>query len=265
MESTEKIDCVNSANTSDCHKSSYIVSMLKFTLVFVALCAIVWGIFALVFLVLAPDLDVGINVVLVVILALVGLFVILVLISMLKATFLENVPNSCKKIKYIFASTQIVSLTLCIILCIFNVVYVFKTIGTTFEERDFSKTNDCSICLIKGANGGRGIFRSGLFKKDEQIYYYCDQCFILIQKEINNNKNSSSTSNPSSGSSNTSFSNKYGTSTTKCYISGCKNYIASSGDTNCCTTHSNRCLNCRCYIDSDAMYCMDCLEDALGK
>lgn len=64
-----------------------------------------------------------------------------------------------------------------------------------------------------------------------------------------------------SSDSGSGFSNKYGTPTTKCYISGCNNYIASSGDTNCCTTHSNLCLNCSCYIDSDAMYCMDCLED----
>ena len=56
-----------------------------------------------------------------------------------------------------------------------------------------------------------------------------------------------------------SFTNKYGTSTTRCAHPGCSNYIASSGDTNCCRTHSNRCLNCGCYIDGDAMYCMSCL------
>ena len=56
-----------------------------------------------------------------------------------------------------------------------------------------------------------------------------------------------------------SFTNKYGTPTTKCAVSGCDNYIASSGDTNCCATHSNRCGNCNKYIDGDAMYCIDCL------
>lgn len=59
------------------------------------------------------------------------------------------------------------------------------------------------------------------------------------------------------------FTNAYGTRTTICAHAGCDNYIASSGDTNCCETHSNRCGNCYCYIDEDAMYCMDCLEDAL--
>ena len=59
------------------------------------------------------------------------------------------------------------------------------------------------------------------------------------------------------------FTNKYGTPTTKCARSGCNEYIASSGDTNCCRTHSNRCGNCNCYIDGDAMYCMRCIKAAL--
>ena len=61
-----------------------------------------------------------------------------------------------------------------------------------------------------------------------------------------------------------SFTNDYGTPSTKCAHSGCSRYIASSGDTNCCTTHSNRCGNCYCYIDEDALFCMDCIEDAIG-
>ena len=60
-----------------------------------------------------------------------------------------------------------------------------------------------------------------------------------------------------------SFNNKYGSAGTKCAHSGCDNYIASSGDTNCCTEHSRNCLNCGCYIDEDAMYCMTCIESAL--
>ena len=60
-----------------------------------------------------------------------------------------------------------------------------------------------------------------------------------------------------------SFTNKYGTKTTKCAHSGCNNYIASSGDTNCCIQHSRRCLNCYKYIDEDAMYCMSCISSAL--
>lgn len=60
-----------------------------------------------------------------------------------------------------------------------------------------------------------------------------------------------------------SFTNKFGTPTTKCAHSGCNNYIATSGDTNCCTTHSKRCAECRAYIDEDAMWCMSCLTKAL--
>ena len=67
-----------------------------------------------------------------------------------------------------------------------------------------------------------------------------------------------------SGSS-TSFTNKYGTRTTKCAHPGCNNYIASSGDTNCCPVHSRTCAGCGKYIDEDAFYCMDCIQQALGK
>ena len=68
-----------------------------------------------------------------------------------------------------------------------------------------------------------------------------------------------------SNSSGNKFTNKFGTETTKCYEAGCDNYIASSGDTNCCVEHSNRCAYCNCYIDGDAFVCMDCLYDAVGE
>lgn len=61
------------------------------------------------------------------------------------------------------------------------------------------------------------------------------------------------------------FTNEYGTPTTKCSHSGCNNYIASSGDTNCCTQHSNRCLECNKYIDEDALYCVACIENAANE
>lgn len=68
---------------------------------------------------------------------------------------------------------------------------------------------------------------------------------------------------PESNNSDDGFTNRYGQPDTVCAHSGCNNNIASSGDTNCCTTHSNRCGECGCYIDEDAMFCMDCLESAL--
>ena len=75
----------------------------------------------------------------------------------------------------------------------------------------------------------------------------------------------SATGPEATSSSSSSFTNKYGTSTTKCAHSGCNNYIASSGDTNCCTVHSNKCLECGKYIDGDAMYCMSCITNAANK
>lgn len=62
-----------------------------------------------------------------------------------------------------------------------------------------------------------------------------------------------------------SFSNSYGTRNTKCAVKGCSSNIAQSGDTNCCAYHSNRCGKCKKYIDSDAMFCMECLEKAFKK
>lgn len=67
---------------------------------------------------------------------------------------------------------------------------------------------------------------------------------------------------PASANPSIPFTNKYGTRTTLCAHTGCNNYIAPSGDTNCCTTHSHRCIDCNCYIDEDAMFCISCLEKA---
>ena len=61
------------------------------------------------------------------------------------------------------------------------------------------------------------------------------------------------------------FYNKFGTPTTHCAHLGCNNYIAKYGDTNCCTLHSAKCLNCSTYIDEDAVYCMECIEKATKK
>ena len=59
------------------------------------------------------------------------------------------------------------------------------------------------------------------------------------------------------------FTNEYGDMSTKCAHSGCDRSIVTSGDSNCCSVHSNRCGNCGCYIDGDAMFCMDCITSAL--
>lgn len=71
------------------------------------------------------------------------------------------------------------------------------------------------------------------------------------------------TSGGHQSSTHSSFTNKYGTPTTKCAHTGCSNYIANSGDTNCCKEHSNRCLDCNKYIDEDAHYCVSCIAAAL--
>lgn len=100
---------------------------------------------------------------------------------------------------------------------------------------------------------------------------YCSlhECDESDCKKYANNGNycsyhaSQKTQSYSSSGSSGSFTNKYGSRTTRCVVSGCSNYIASSGDTNCCASHSNRCGNCNCYIDGDAMFCMSCIASAL--
>ena len=49
----------------------------------------------------------------------------------------------------------------------------------------------------------------------------------------------------------------------KCAMSGCEAYAVTSGDSVYCEQHSERCLNCGCYIDYDAIFCMPCIEDAI--
>ena len=94
-----------------------------------------------------------------------------------------------------------------------------------------------------------------------------DEEFLRVVNSIQmpelNVTNESST--PSGNTYSPGFTNKYGTANTTCAYSGCTQKIASSGDTNCCTKHSNKCGNCGCYIDGDAMYCMSCLTQSAGK
>ena len=104
-------------------------------------------------------------------------------------------------------------------------------------------TNCCTLHSSKCLECGKYI--------DEDAIY----CMDCITRSIGSN----SSKNPSGSS---TFTNKYGTPTTKCNHSGCTNYIATSGDTNCCTTHSSKCLECGKYIDEDAIYCMDCMSKA---
>lgn len=61
------------------------------------------------------------------------------------------------------------------------------------------------------------------------------------------------------------FTNEYGTATTICKHNGCYDYIAPSGNTNCCIEHSAYCLNCGCYIDEDSVYCMNCLTQSINS
>lgn len=95
-------------------------------------------------------------------------------------------------------------------------------------------------------------------------YYFCGKIDVKKSNVFKNQPVSKSSPIPTPTSEPieyTPFTNVYGTPTTRCAHKGCHNYIASSGDTNCCEKHSNRCLECNKYIDEDALYCMSCIEN----
>ena len=58
---------------------------------------------------------------------------------------------------------------------------------------------------------------------------------------------------------------KIDTSPEQCLHSGCSNMAASTGDSFYCEKHSNRCLECNKYIDEDALFCLNCIVEALKK
>lgn len=90
-----------------------------------------------------------------------------------------------------------------------------------------------------------------------EIEYYCYTHYKELEDMVNDMIDDTYSSS--------SFTNKTGTSTTKCMHSGCDNYIAPSGDTYFCITHSKNCGVCGCYIDEDAMYCPSCIIDAFTQ
>lgn len=101
-----------------------------------------------------------------------------------------------------------------------------------------------------------------IMKKIIALFMALVLCLVICgcNDSVNDNSESKKKYNYSNNYNN--FSNKYGSKSTKCAKSGCNNYIASSGDSAYCTTHSKKCLECHCYIDEDALYCMSCLKKA---
>lgn len=97
-----------------------------------------------------------------------------------------------------------------------------------------------------------------------KLLYTLVICLVIVTGIVVFTNKDSKGSGGSGSSGGSSFTNKFGTASTVCAHSGCSRTIAKSGDTNCCTTHSNKCGNCKCYIDEDAMYCMTCLSNALS-
>lgn len=129
--------------------------------------------------------------------------------------------------------------------------------GCTNYIANSGDTNCCELHSRKCLNCGKYIDEDAL---------YCITCLAKAASSYSaTSKPTSAPKKTNSNSSKSSFTNQYGTPTTKCAHPGCSNYIASSGDTNCCTIHSKRCANCGKYIDEDAFYCISCIKMAIGK
>jgi len=117
----------------------------------------------------------------------------------------------------------------------------------TGNASEYIKEQDWTDILISDSQGRQEEIKKIVAE------YKNDPTYSVSQDDDNQEKGLGKTD---------SFTNAYGTPTTKCAHPGCNNTIAPSGDTNCCTVHSNRCADCGKYIDEDAMYCMDCLRNA---
>ena len=135
---------------------------------------------------------------------------------------------------------QIIMMFVCVVAC----TAMYLTFVTGYKEGNYSDHTCEALYCEKPADGG--MFRSAM--KDPE--YYCKYHLDIHRNGYNKDEGSN-------------FTNKYGSPTTKCAHAGCSKFIASSGDTNCCVSHSRKCLNCGCYIDEDAMYCMTYIKDAL--
>ena len=139
----------------------------------------------------------------------------------------------------------------------YEMLYYFTMIS---EERDIDEldtlTNNINNIVTQG-------MKQALIYQTEATIAYMeanDGDPDTIQNLKASIAENNSTNNIAHSSNSGIFTNSYGSATTKCAHNGCYNTIASSGDTNCCIVHSNKCLNCGKYIDEDALFCMDCLS-----
>ncbi len=200
---------------------------------------IIVGLSALLALVMLPNYSPGESIFLiclvVAVIAILAFLMVFSLVMFAKNRYIWDAEDIC-----LFVISIIIALASLALGVVMFFVYD-NLYGTGFESGDFSAGQVCSICS-KPADGG--MFRGG----KEEDKYYCKDHYKRV-----------------SSSQDKSFTNKYGSPNTKCAVDGCTNKIVSSGDSNSCATHSQKCLSCRCYIDYDAMYCMQCIEDALRR
>lgn len=86
-----------------------------------------------------------------------------------------------------------------------------------------------------------------------------------IDSEATQTKIFKTMSSTASSNDKVAFTNKYGSQNTICSYTGCYNKIASSGDTNCCSFHSKRCIDCGNYFNEKTMKCMECISKMMNE
>lgn len=119
----------------------------------------------------------------------------------------------------------------------------------TQSNSTYTHTCEADGCYNEGIKSIKGL--------NDTLEYYCLDHYQELENIINDMIGDSSQS--------TTFTNIRASSTTKCAHSGCNNYIAPSGDTSYCVTHSHKCLECGIYIDEDALFCIYCIVEAFGE
>lgn len=125
---------------------------------------------------------------------------------------------------------------------------------TISNEKTHSDSTYAHTCEADGCNNEGIKCITGL---NDTLEYYCLNHYQELENMLDDIIED--TSQPAA------FTNIRASSTTKCAHSGCNNYIAPSGDTSYCVTHSHKCLECGIYIDEDALFCVYCIVEAFDE
>lgn len=126
--------------------------------------------------------------------------------------------------------------------------------------------SDFTSDYIIGTSYSIGGYNKDTKEKDGEFYCVANKSDISFGvKKDSSGKMVLDVKNSVAAGTYTMTGEKVDTTPSKCLHSGCTNNAASTGDSYYCTEHSSRCLECNCYIDEDAMFCLNCIVEALRE